>query len=194
MHDLRHTVFSLLAVAALALGASPSAAQTVLYDQSRITCVSRQMNVPVEARFKNFSAQIAFDPARPASGTARIEIELASFDIDNAEVNDEARGKQWFDAHNFPTAKFISAGIKPLGGGKFEVRGPLTIKGRTNEVVMPFTYKEEAGTAVYDGTFAIKRLQYNIGEGVWKDTDTVADDVQIKFHIVVAAGKAPAKK
>jgi len=29
---------------------------------------------------------------------------------------------------------------------------------------------------------------------VWKDTDTVADEVQIKFHIVVAAGKAAAKK
>jgi polyisoprenoid-binding protein YceI len=156
--------------------------------------VSRQMNVPVEARFKKFSAQIAFDPAKPAAGTARIEIELDSFDIDNAEVNDEARGKPWFDAHNFPTAKFIAAGIKPLGGGKFEVRGPLTIKGQTREVVAPFTYKEEAGTAVFDGAFAIKRLQYNIGEGVWKDTDTVADEVQIKFHIVVAAGKPAAKK
>lgn len=29
---------------------------------------------------------------------------------------------------------------------------------------------------------------YNIGTGEWKDTSIVADDVQIKFH-VVAAGK-----
>jgi polyisoprenoid-binding protein YceI len=190
----RNPLCGLLALGALMLGALPAVAQTVLYDQSRITCVSRQMNVPVEARFKKFSAQIAFDPARPAAGTARIEIETDSFDIDNAEVNDEAKSKPWFDAHNFPTAKFISAGIKPLGGGRFEVRGPLTIKGKTQEVVTPFTYKEEAGAAVFDGAFAIRRLQYSIGEGVWKDTDTVADEVQIKFHIVVAAGKAAAKK
>ena len=193
MHSLRNTVFNLFVVAALALGTGPAAAQTVLYDQSRITCVSRQMNVPVEARFKKFSAQIAFDPAKPTAGSARIEIELDSFDIDNAEVNDEARGKQWFDARSFPKATFVAATIKPLGGGKFEVRGPLTIKGRTHEIVTPFTYKEEAGLAVYDGAFAIKRLQYNIGEGVWKDTDTVADDVQIKFHIVVAGDKAASK-
>ncbi len=194
MHNPRSTLFNLFVVAALAAGAIPAAAQSVLYDKSRITCVSRQMNVPVEARFKKFSAQITFDPGRPAAGAARIEIELDSFDIDNAEVNDEARGKQWFDAHNFPKATFVAGSIKPLGGGKFEVRGPLTIKGRTNEVVTPFTYKEEAGAAIYDGTFAIKRLQYNIGEGAWKDTDTVADEVQIKFHIAVAAAKAPAKK
>jgi len=113
-------------------------------------------------------------------------------------VNDEARGKQWFDARNFPKATFAATAIKPLGGGKYEVRGPLTIKGRTHEIVTSFTYGEEAGAAVYDGAFPVKRLQYNIGEGVWKDTDTVADEVQIKFHIVVAAdkaaGKQPAKK
>jgi len=194
MLKLRNTVFSLFVAAALAAGAWPAAAQTVLYDQSRVTCVSRQMNVPVEARFKKFSAQIAFDPAKPAAGTARIEIELDSFDIDNAEVNDEARGKQWFDARSFPKATFVAATIKPLGGGKFEVRGPLTIKGRTHDAVTTFSYKEEAGVAAYDGAFAIKRLQYNIGEGAWKDTDTVADEVQIKFHIVVAAAKASVKK
>jgi polyisoprenoid-binding protein YceI len=189
---MRNAVFSLLVLTCLLPGISP--AQTVLYDQSRITCVSRQMNVPMEARFKKFSAQIAFDPATPAAGTARIEIELASFDIDSAEVNDEARSKPWFDAHNFPKATFVSSAIKPLGGGRFEVRGPLTIKGRTQEAVTAFTYKEQAGTAVFDGAFAIKRLQYNIGEGAWKDTDTVADEVQIKFHIVVAAAKPAAKK
>ena len=186
--------FHVLFVGTLMLCSLPSAAQTVLYDKSRITCVSRQMNVPVEASFRKFSAQIAFDPAAPASGKARIEIDLDSFDIDNAEVNEEARGKQWFDARGFPKATFVSAAIKPLGGGRFEVRGPLTIKGRTHEVVAPFTYKDEGGAAVFDGVFPVKRLQYNIGEGVWKDTDTVADEVQIKFHIVVAAARPGAKK
>lgn len=184
MRNTRNLLCAVLALVSFCTW--PAAAQTVLYDKSRIACVSRQMNVPVEARFKKFSAQIVFDPAKPATGSARIEIDMDSFDIDNAEVNDEARSKPWFDARTFSKATFVSTAIKPLGGGKFEVRGPLTIKGRTSEVVAPFTYKDEAGTTSYDGVFAIKRLQYNIGEGAWKDTDTVADEVQIKFHIVVA--------
>ncbi|MEO7725754.1 MAG: YceI family protein [Burkholderiales bacterium] len=190
MRNTRKVFCSMLAFVGFC--AWPAAAQTVLYDKSRIACVSRQMNVPVEARFRKFSAQIAFDPAKPAAGTARIEIDVGSFDIDNAEVNDEARSKPWFDAHNFPKATFVSAAIKPLGGGKFEVRGALTIKGRANEAVAPFTYTENAGTATFDGAFSLKRLQYNIGEGTWKDTDTVADEVQIKFHLVVA--RAATKK
>jgi len=30
---------------------------------------------------------------------------------------------------------------------------------------------------------------FNIGDGEWKDTSVVADDVQIKFHIVTPAKK-----
>ena len=163
--------------------ALPAVAQTVLYDKSRISCVSRQMNVPVEAQFKKFTAQITFDPAKPEAGNARIEIDAGSFDIDNAEVNDEVKSKPWFDVRSFPKATFVSSAIKPLGGGRYEARGPLTIKGRTAEVIAQFTYREVAGSGTFDGAFSIKRLQYNIGEGVWKDTDTVADDVKISIQI-----------
>lgn len=182
-----------LAGALLPQAAPPAAAQTVVYDKSRITCISRQENVPVEAQFRKFTAQIAFDPGKPETGKARIEIDLESFDIGFAEYNEEVKGKNWFDVRNFPRATFVSTGMRSLGGGRFEVRGPLTIKGRTNEVVAPFTYKEEAGNGVFDGAFTIKRLQFNIGEGVWKDTDTVADDVQVKFRIYVG-GKPRSKK
>jgi polyisoprenoid-binding protein YceI len=188
------SALSAVVVAGACLLGGVAAAQSVIYDKSRITCVSRQMNVPVEARFGKFTAQIAFDPANPAAGKARIEIDVASFDIDNAEANDDAKGKAWFDAKAFPQATFVAAGIKAVSGGRFEARGPLTIKGRTLEAVAPFTYREEAGTAVFDVAFVIKRLQYSICEGAWKDTDTVADEVQIRFHIVTAMAKPAARK
>jgi polyisoprenoid-binding protein YceI len=176
----------------LACIALPAAAQTVLYDKSRITCVSRQENVPVEARFRKFTAHIAFDPARPETGKAQIEIDVGSFDVDSDEVNDMAKDKDWFNARAFPKATFASSSIRALGGGRFEARGPLTIKGKTFDVTAPFTHKADAAGSIFDGAFTIKRLQYNIGEGAWKDTSTVADEVHIKFHIVVAA--PPAKK
>ena len=182
------TVLKLLPLASAAiLFAGAAVAQSVLYEKSRISCVSRQENVPVEAQFRKFTAQIEFDPAKPAAGKAQIDIDVGSFDIGFADFNDEAKGKSWFDVRTFPQARFVATAIRALGGGRFEARGPLTIKGKTLDVTAPFTHKTEAGAGIFDGVFTIKRLQYNIGEGAWKDTDTVADDVQIKFHIVVAA-------
>jgi polyisoprenoid-binding protein YceI len=195
---IRRTSFISHTAALLCLAAAviawPANAQSVLHEKSRISCVSKQMNVPVEAVFRKFTAQISFDPARPESAKATIEIDVGSFDIDNAEANDEARGKAWFDARNFPKATFSSTAVKALGGGRFEARGPLTIKGKTVEVVTPFTYRDAPGGAMIDGNFSVKRLQFNIGEGAWKDTDTVADEVQIRYQLALGRAQTPAKK
>jgi len=183
-----------IALLCIALAPAGAAAQAVDYARSRISCVSTQMKVPLEAEFRRFTAQLAFDPARPETGSAQIEIDLASFDIGSEEVNIEARGRNWFDVANHPRARFVSTSARALGGGRYEARGPLAIKGRTHDAVVPFTVKmDAAGNATFEGAFTIRRLQYGIGEGIWKDTDTVADEVQIRFRIVTSS-KPPQKK
>lgn len=157
----------------------------VQYDKSNIIFSSRQMGVPVDGLFKKFSAAVRFDTAKPESGTAQIVIDIASIDAGGAEANDEVRGKSWFDAVEFPSASFISSSIKPLGGGKFEAIGKMTIKGRTLEVRAPFRLKEDKGLLDISGAFVMNRLDFGIGSGMWGDTSVVADEVQIRFHFVV---------
>ena len=59
--NTRALSLSLLALASLPLAAQ--AQQALVPAQSEIAFVSRQMGVPVEGRFRTFSAQVAFDPA-----------------------------------------------------------------------------------------------------------------------------------
>ena len=56
-------------------------------------------------------------------------------------------------------------------------------KGKTTDVSFPLTVKADGGKYTFDGALPIKRLTYNIGEGEWKDTSMVADEVTIKFHV-----------
>ena len=154
--------------------------------KSSVVAVSRQMGVPVEGKFQRFSAQVSFDPAKPAEGRASIDIDIASFDLGDADFNRETAKKEWFDAAKFPKATFVTTAIKPAGAGKFEAAGKLAIKGITRDVVAPVSFKAEGGQQVFEGVLPIKRLTFNIGEGEWKDTSTVADDVQIRFRIVTA--------
>ena len=183
------TIAVLAAAAFLALGAM-ARAQTVDYAKSQIGFAAKQMNVPAEGKFKKFTANIAWDAAKPDASHADITIDLTSADMGLADVNQELQGKEWFDTKANPQAKFVSSAVKALGGGKFEAAGKLTIKGHTHDVVAPFTVKADGASQVFEGVLPIKRLQYGVGDGSWKDTDTVADDVQIKFKIV--AGAAPA--
>ncbi|MES2105830.1 MAG: YceI family protein, partial [Pseudomonadota bacterium] len=92
--------------------------------------------------------------------------------------------KEWFNAAQFPKASFVSTGMKAGANGKLDVTGKLTIKGKTVDASFPLTVKKEGSTQVFEGSLPIKRLAFNIGEGEWKDTSMVADEVVIKFHVV----------
>ncbi len=157
--------------------------------KSTVTATARQIGVPMEGKFKKFDATVDFDPAKLATSSAKVEIDVSSFEIGDAETTKEVKGKDWFDAAKYPKAVFQSTAIKAGAAGKYDVAGKLTIKGKTLDVVVPATYKQDAAGQVFDGVLPIKRTVFNIGDGGWKDTSVVADDVQIKFHIVTPAKK-----
>lgn len=157
----------------------------VQLEQSSIAFVSKQMNVPVEGGFKKFTANLRFNPAKPEKASATIVIELASIDAGSMEANEEVKGKSWFGVDEYPKAEFTSTAIKALGGNKFEAVGKMTIKGKSNEVRAPFTLKEDKGVLNIEGVFPLKRLDFGIGSGLWSDTSVVADEVQIKFMLLV---------
>lgn len=162
----------------------------ILTDQSRISFVSRQMGVPVEGQFRRFSGQIAFDPARPEAARATLEVELASFDMGSREVYDEVVSRNWFDVRQFPTARFVATSLRHLGGDRYEVRGQMTIKGRTRDITVPVTFRPQGRNALLEGSFPLRRLDYGIGTGPWGDTSVVADEVLVRFRLVAAEAVA----
>lgn len=169
----------------LAVLAAPALAQSVDTGLSQIGFTLKELNVPVDGQFKQFSAKVNFDRAKPQASQADITIQTASISLPTAEANEQAKHKDWLNTAQFPTAHFVSTGIKPLSGGRFQVTGKLTIKGTTRDVAAPFSSKNEGGVTVLEGTLPISRLAYKIGEGEWVDTDTVADTVDIKFHLAL---------
>jgi len=174
--------------------AAPALAQQVVPARSEIGFVSKQMGVPVEGKFKQWTAQISFDPKKPEAGSVAFSIQTGSASFGAAETDAEVPKAAWFNVAKFPTASFASSGIKALGGGKFEVRGKLAIKGATQDVVVPVVITQtmtQAGAAsTAAGSFTIKRLDFKIGEGEWADTSMVANDVTVKFKLALT-GMAP---
>lgn len=180
---LRRVAAALTLVLALPVLAAVLKADTT---KSRVTAVFKQMNVPVEGRFEKFDARIDFNAAQPETSKASIEVEIPSFDLGDAQFNQEAQKKEWFNGAQFPKATFISSALKPVGNGKLNVTGKLSIKGKTADVSFPLAVKKEGNSQVFEGALPIKRLAFGIGEGEWKDTSMVADEVIIKFRVVTA--------
>ena len=179
---------ALLAVA-FALPSFALAPQKIVADKSHIRFAFKQMNVPVEGRFRQFDAAVAFDPKKPEATKAEFEVDLGSIDLGNAEGETEARRKPWLNVEAFPKAKFVASAVRATGPGRYEATGPLAIKGATQNITAPFTLVDAGGMRTVEGQFPLRRLQFRIGEGPWADTDTVADEVTVRFKFVIPSTK-----
>lgn len=177
--------FILLCSLCCSAAVQAQAQEKILRERSAIRFVTKQMNVPVEGQFRKFDGTVTFDPVRPGATKAEFTVDLGSIDLNNEEGETEAKRKLWLDVGAFPTAKFAISSVKALGGNRFEATGPLTIKGASHDVVAQFTVTEANHLRTVEGQFPLKRLQYRIGEGQWSDTDTVADDVLVRFRFTV---------
>lgn len=177
--------YMIAAFAAASMAATGLAFAQVDAAKSTISATSKQMNVPVEGKFKKFDAKVSFDPAKPAAANAQLSVDVGSYDLGDDSYNEQVRGKEWFDAKTYPKATFVSSSIASAGPNKYNVTGTLTIKGKSQAVTFPMTVAQQAGAQTFDGAVPISRLKFDVGTGEWKDTSTVADEVTIKFHIVV---------
>jgi polyisoprenoid-binding protein YceI len=177
---------TLAGIAAVSLFGAGLAHADIDLGKSSVIATTKQMNVPVDGKFKKFSAQLNFDPAKPTAGSATVSIDTASYDLGADDYNKQAQGKEWFDSATFPTATFVSSAIAPAGGNQYRITGKLTIKGKSQTIVVPVSIASQGGTQTFDGSLPIKRSQFDVGTGEWKDTSVVADDVVIKFHLVAS--------
>lgn len=174
----------------LALALSCACAQAAEYRRvdlaaSQIRFTSRQMGVPVDGAFRTFDASLAFDPEAPATARGQLRIDLSSVDIGIREVNEEVVGAQWFDVRRHPDARFEMRQIQPQGAGRFQVSGVLSLKGASQPLVLNTTLKASGNQAVMEGSFVIKRLDFGVGGGVWGDVGVVANEVTVRFHLVL---------
>lgn len=178
----RRTALTLLLAAAAAPAVAQPAAR-LLGEGSEIVFTTRQMGVPVEGRFTRFTAEVALDPRQPAAGRVALAIDTASARFGAAELDSEVPQPIWLSSAAFPQARFESTAIRAAGEGRFEVAGRLTIKGITRELVVPVTLAAAGAQTLASGRFALKRLDFKVGEGEWSDTSLLADEVQVRFRL-----------
>jgi polyisoprenoid-binding protein YceI len=179
-------LYPLIFSAMTLLSLTVAAQQKLLATQSDIGFTFKQMGVPVDGRFKKFDAQINFDATKLATSTVTLIVDIASATLGAPEIDAELPKAPWFNTAKFPQATFVSNAFKSLGGGKYEVAGKLSVKGQSQQVVIPLTMTQVGTSTTAVGVFPIKRLAFKIGDNEWADTSMVADDVQVKFKVTLS--------
>ena len=120
-----------------------------------------QLGNPVTGSFTDWTAAITFDnPDAPGpAGSADVIVSIISLSL--GMVTDQAMNANYFDATKFPTAHFEADLFKTESG--YEARGPLTVRDKEMNIVLPFALNVQEGTATMSGTVALNRLDFGVG-------------------------------
>lgn len=163
--------------------------------QSTVSATLHRADVPLSGQFKKFDAQVAFDPSAPKRARALVSIDTRSLDLGDRDANQRALDREWLDADAYPEARFVSTSIVPAGGDKYSMTGRLTIRGRTQDVVVPISVSQTGAMRVFDGSVPVHRQRFGIGrDAPASEAAGVGDDVVIRIHLVVPTGGAAKKR
>jgi len=115
---------------------------------------------------------------------------MSSTDTGDQERDETLKGADLFAVAKFPQAHFIASQIDRTASG-YEAVGKLTLRGVTRDARVPFSFRTatENGAAVgyMSGKTSVRRLDYGVGQGDWKATDQVGNDVAVSFTLRLIA-------
>lgn len=155
----------------------------VVGDKSAVEFTGTQLGAEFTGEFEAFTANITFSPDDLAGSSVEVLIDIASANTQSADRDSQIVAPDWFDAAQWPTAKFVTKSFTETSAGKYEAVADLTIRDVTREVVLPFDLVITDRTAEAVGSVTIKRTDFGVGQGQWTDTSQVGDDVTIKVTI-----------
>jgi polyisoprenoid-binding protein YceI len=192
---VRASILALWIAGSTGLAASSGPAPPPLFkaDAARSTLrfSFRQAGAISTGRFGRFTTEFRFDASNLAASSLAVNVDIASLDTRDQERDDLLRGAELFQAAKYPGASFRSTSLLRRKDGSYEAPGKLTIRGISRPVRLPLaiqiTHRADLTNMRLRGTTVIRRLDFGIGQGDWKSTEWVDNEVQIQYSLVLEA-------
>ncbi|HET9385356.1 MAG TPA: YceI family protein [Gemmatimonadales bacterium] len=186
--------FLLLALLQAAQPAPPASAPTNAWSadpaHSAVGFRVRHLGIAwVNGTFKQWTADVKYDPANPEAATVVARIQTASIDTDNERRDNDLRSSNYLAADSFPEITFTSKKVERAGEGRLRITGDLTIRGVTRSVVLDTEVGGVLSTSrgrrtAFTASTTIKRQDYGVTlNNLMEGAQVVGDDVRITIDV-----------
>ncbi len=179
----------LLAVAGSANAAAPPT-YTLDATKSTLEFTFVQAGAKNKGRFAKFTLDFAFADDNLAASKLDVTINVAALDTADQERDDTLRDTDLFAVKQYPQARFSATQITKSGAG-YEAAGTLLLRGLSRPQRVQFALRsatEQGRHVLYmTGTSLVRRLDFGVGQGDWKSTEWVGNDVTVSFNLRLLA-------
>jgi polyisoprenoid-binding protein YceI len=193
---MRSTVFG-AACAALALSAcgerqAPSAlagapadpdAWVIDYDRSRLEFTATQAGQSFRGRFDTFETRVRFDPDALDDFSVEVVVDMKSARTGDRQRDQALPTADWFDAREYPTARFVAGDAARTGPNAYEAQGTLSLRETSRDLPLAFTVDIDGRNAHARGSTMIVRTDFGVGRGEFVTDEWVCFEVNVSFEI-----------
>jgi len=176
------------AAATPATGAPPRYTQNAAKSSLKFTF--EQAGAAASGNFKKFTTVLIYDEKNLAASSLNVRVEIASVDTQEPERDAMLKDADLFNAAKYPAATFAASSLAKRADGGLEAVGKLTIRDTTHDLRLPLTLKPTPDGLELSGKTAIKRLDYGVGQGEMKATDSVGDEVKIEYAVSLVRSRS----
>jgi polyisoprenoid-binding protein YceI len=145
-----------------------------------------------KGKFAKFPTTFDASPDGATASRLDVTVDMTSMDTDDKERNDTLRGPDLFDVAKYTQAHFIATQITKTATG-FDAVGKLTLRGVTRDQHVAFTLRtttEQGKSVAYlAGRTTLHRLDFGVGQGDWKSTEWVGNDVTVAYSVRLIAAQ-----
>lgn len=134
---------------------------------------------PRTCGFAEFSGEASFGQDGKTLSAVTIEMQVDSIYTFNGNLTQHLKSGDFFDAREYPTAKFESTKVEIGPDGKGTLTGKLSLMKGSEEVAIPVTMTNSDSGFTLKGEVSIDRTKF----GMDKMTEKIGKDVAVSFSI-----------
>jgi len=139
---------------------------------------------PFDGVFRDWDAQIAFDPKNLATSRATFTVQTASA-LTGVPIKDQALpNSEWLASAAYPQATLVTRQITASGPNRFQAAAVVHIRGIAWRTSIPFVISISHDVGRMQATMTVDRRTFGIGEGPFRSPAPVEPSVQVTMKLL----------
>lgn len=150
--------------------------------RSIITFEIKNLGIGTGGSISGLLTEIHFTTSNLNSSIVEASVDVNTINTDNSSRDEHLRSEDFFDVSHYPKIALKSVAFKHKSGNNYFGTFTLTIKGKSKQIEIPFTYLEKENAVEFKAAFKINRLDFGVGSKsmILSDEVTVNIDCEEK--------------
>jgi polyisoprenoid-binding protein YceI len=137
----------------------------------------------VRGDFKDFTVEACLEGEGLSTGRIKVEVQTGSASVGIRQGDEALLGEEMFFAERYPKATWTSDSIEPDDNDAYLAEGKLALRSVSAPQAVRLRLEHDGDTLKLSGDAEIFRMEFEVGQGEFADTDFVDDQVKLEFDL-----------